>query len=93
MTVELPFQAVKEATEMNEMKAPIPRRTAATALSPQQDLTISPLGEDRCDVNHPTRLVMECALPFGHGAFHQCDPVEGESLIWMGRQRHTRRGF
>ena len=30
---------------------------------------------------------MECALPFGHGAFHLCDGAEGESHVWMGRRR------
>ena len=49
--------------------------------------TTSLIGEGRCHINHPTRPLMECALPFGHGAFHLCDPAEGEAHVWMGRRR------
>ena len=41
-----------------------------------------PLGEDRCDVTHPTVPDVACVLRVGHGGGHESSPTDDDAYEW-----------
>ena len=68
--------------DSEKVNKPQLRETAVEPPSPHPDVTTSLLGEDRCDVPHPTIPDVVCVLRVGHGGNHQSAPTGGHTYEW-----------